>query len=185
MNSGSNSKLSLFLMELIVAIMFFSLAAAVCVRLFASAHFLAEKTEDLSSAVMWTQNLAEAFTGSDGKLSEIAQLYPDAYIASDNSDDSGLEGQLILFLNKDWVVTDQSLTDACYEVFLSVSKRPASDVYSDVTDYGVAYEGNALVGNIKVLNIQGVTEDFSNVINDESRLIHEGTIDVYLGKEGN
>ena len=170
-------------MELIVAIMFFSLAAAVCVRLFSSAHFLAEKTEDLSSAVMWAQNLSEAFTGKEGKLSEIALLYPDAYVTAD-TDNSDLEGQLILFLDKNWVVTDESLSNAAYEVFLDVSKRAASDVYSDVTDYNVTYEGSALVGNIKVLNIEGVTGDYASVVNDESRLIHLCTVDYYLGKEG-
>ena len=92
-------------MELRVAIMFFSLSAAVCVRLFASAHFLAEKTESLSNAVMWAQNVSEAFTGNGGRLSDIALLYPDAYVIS-NSDDSengskNEDGQIILFLDKD------------------------------------------------------------------------------------
>ena len=182
MDSGQHSKLSLFLMELIVAIMFFSLSAAVCVRLFASAHFLAEKTEDLSSAVMWSQNISEAFTGKNGNLSEIARLYPSAYVISDSDTDS-TDGRLILFLDKDWNIIDQALSEAVYEVFLDVSKKPASDVYSDVTDYGVSYEGNAIVGNIKVLNVEGVTEDYPTVADDESRLIHSNTIDVYVGKD--
>ncbi len=184
MDRGKSSKLSLFLMELIMAIMFFSLAAAVCVRLFAAAHFLAEKTENLSSAVMWTQNISEVFTGKEGNFSEISLLYPEAYVLSDSDENSDLQGQLILFLDKDWGITDASTQSAAYEVYLAVHKRAASDVYSDVTDYGVSYEGDAMVGDIKVINIEGVAGDFESVVTDDSRLIHEGSIDVYIGKEG-
>ena len=187
MNSGRNSKLSLFLMELIVAIMFFSLSAAVCVRLFASAHFLAEKTESLSNAVMWAQNVSEAFTGNGGRLSDIALLYPDAYVIS-NSDDSengskNEDGQIILFLDKDWNLIDTTLSEAAYEVYLDISVKPAREVYSDVTDYDVTYEGNAIVGDIKVLNVEGLTENYSQVADDESRLVHKNTVDVYIGKD--
>ena len=46
-------------MELIIAILFFSLASAVCVRLFTSAHSLSVDSINLSNSVTWSQNLAE------------------------------------------------------------------------------------------------------------------------------
>ena len=41
---------SLFLIELIIAILFFSAGSAVCVRAFAQAHLMSQAASDLSSA---------------------------------------------------------------------------------------------------------------------------------------
>ena len=182
MDRQHNSKLSLFLMELIVAIMFFSLSAAVCVRLFTSAHLLAEKTESLSNAVIWSQNLSEAFTGSSGDLESITVLYPEAYITTAPDDQPGKEGRLILFFNKDWELIESRLSDATYEAYINIQEEDASSVYSDVTDYGVIPEGKAMVGDIIVLNVEGLEEDQENVVEDESRIILKNKVDCYIGK---
>ena len=79
----NNSRTSLFLMELIIAVFFFSLAAAVSIRLFVGAHKLTEKSTALSNATIWSQNLAEAFYESNGDVSKIAELYPYAYVTED------------------------------------------------------------------------------------------------------
>lgn len=52
-------------MELMVAILFFSLAAAVCIQLFAKAHTLSLDTVNQNNAVTQAQNLAEAWLASD------------------------------------------------------------------------------------------------------------------------
>ncbi len=185
MDRQHNSKLSLFLMELIVAIMFFSLSAAVCVRLFTSAHLLAEKTESLSNAVIWSQNLSEAFTGSRGNFEAISALYPNAYVVTEANELQGKEGTLILFFNKDWELLESTPQGAVYEAYIHIYEEDAAKVYSDVTDYGVTPDGKAIVGNILILNADGVSEDYSQVIYDENRLILNNTVDVYTGKEAN
>ena len=169
-------------MELIVAIMFFSLAAAVCVRLFASAHVLAERTESLSNAVIWSQNLAEGFTGNNGNFEAITALYPESYVTSSPDDEPGVEGQLILFFDKDWELLDSTLSNASYEAYIHVSKEDASLVYSDVTDYGVTPVGKAMVGDIIILNVEGLEDDHDNVTEDESRIILKNKVDCYIGK---
>lgn len=184
MHHQSNSKLSLFLMELIVAIMFFSLSAAICVRLFASAHILAEKTEDLSNAVIWSQNMAEAFTGNNGNLEKIAAMFPDAYLTTSPTDDTGREGQLMLFLDENWEAVDKTLSGASYEVYMDVAIKSAESVYSDVKDYNVKLSGDAIVGNILILNIKNVSEDYSSIPDDPERLILSNSVDTYIGKEG-
>lgn len=184
MDGQRNSKLSLFLMELIVAIFFFSLAAAVCIRLFTSAHLLAEKTENLSSAVMWSQNLSEAFNGKAGNIHDIADLYPGAYISEKDGSDG--DGILILFFDEDWTQVDSStsLTDASYEGILDVKTMSASMAYADVTDYGTELLGDARVGKIAILDLRGQEDIFSEIPASDEKLILSNSVDIYLGKEG-
>ena len=55
----SNSRSSLFLIELIIAILFFSLVSAVCLRAFARSHILTENARDLNAALMHVESTAE------------------------------------------------------------------------------------------------------------------------------
>lgn len=68
-HSGS----SLFLMELILAILFFSVASAVCVQLFARAHTASEQSAALNRAVLAAESAAESFKGADD-LDEAVRL---------------------------------------------------------------------------------------------------------------
>ena len=181
MESKRSSQLSLFLMELIVAIMFFSLSAAVCVRLFASAHILAEKTGNLENAIMWTQNLSEVYVSKNGDLEQIATLYPDAYLSKSPEDDN--ISSLVLIFDKDWEPMEQGLSDASYEVILKSSIEDASKVYADVNTYGVELVGKAATGTIAVLDIRGGSEVLSDIPQDPSQVFYQNSIDTYIGKE--
>ena len=59
MKQTSNSRSSLFLIELIIAILFFSLVSAVCLRAFARSHILTENARDLNAALMHVESTAE------------------------------------------------------------------------------------------------------------------------------
>ena len=61
-----HSRSTLFLLELIIAIFFFSVASTVCIQLFAKSHLLSKQTINENHAVTQTQNLAESFWGTDG-----------------------------------------------------------------------------------------------------------------------
>ncbi len=170
-------------MELIVAIMFFSLAAAVCVRLFTSAHLMAEGTENLSNAVMWSQNLSEVFEGNHGDIDDIAVLYPEAYVTKEKNTEG--DGILILFFDSNWNLTKKDLAEASYEGILDINTLSASEVYSDVTDYGVDLVGNAAVGEIAIMDLRGAKDVFSEIPDSSEKIILQNKVDVYLGKEGN
>lgn len=60
------SKSSLFLIELIIVILFFSLASTVCVQLFVKSHLLDKKTKHTNLGVKVCQNYAEIFSGVNG-----------------------------------------------------------------------------------------------------------------------
>ena len=53
-----NSSSSLFLMELIIAILFFSLASTVCIQLFVKAHLLTEKSVNINQSILWTRRIS-------------------------------------------------------------------------------------------------------------------------------
>lgn len=75
MSKPIHSKSSIFLMELIIAILFFSIASAICMQLFVKAHVLSKNTKELNNAVIICESLAEAFRGTDGDFNEFVALY--------------------------------------------------------------------------------------------------------------
>ena len=71
----NNSKTSLFLMELIIVILFFSVSAAVCVQLFFSAHKTDQETNQSSHAITVIQNISECYYGLDADMQSILKIY--------------------------------------------------------------------------------------------------------------
>lgn len=74
---------SLFLLELILAILFFSLASAVCLRLLTRARLLSRQAEALSYAVSECSKAAELVNASESlsdACSLIAAQYPDCTV---------------------------------------------------------------------------------------------------------
>ena len=61
MKVRESSKSSLFLLELMISIVFFALAAAGCVQVFAKAHMLSQEAGRLDMAVSVAQSLAEEY----------------------------------------------------------------------------------------------------------------------------
>lgn len=68
------SKTSLFLMELLAVILVFSLASAVCLRVFAAARQKSQDGSDLNGAVAVAQSCAEAWKAAAGNPEEAARL---------------------------------------------------------------------------------------------------------------
>ncbi|MCR4995720.1 MAG: hypothetical protein K6A61_00315 [Butyrivibrio sp.] len=170
----NNSRTSLFLMELIIAVFFFSLAAAVSIRLFVGAHKLTEKSTALSNATIWSQSLSEAFYECNGDVNKIAELFPSAYIT---------ENAIILFFDKEWNVLEEAHSDASYEAILVTEKADASSVYSDIKDYGSSYSGKAAKGNVAVLNIKDTDEVISSIPKDQDIVIISYTVDTPLSQK--
>ena len=69
------SKSGSFLMELILSILFFSVASAVCIQLFAKAHLLDQKTGYQNQAVIWAENLASLWQAEKGDLSLVRDTH--------------------------------------------------------------------------------------------------------------
>lgn len=85
MKTRHTSKSSLFLMELIIAVLFFALASSICTQLFVKAHTINRDSTALNHSVQISQNLSESFYACDGDFSAIANLFADELIISENS----------------------------------------------------------------------------------------------------
>lgn len=79
-----HSKSSLFLMEMIIALLFFALSSTVCIRLFVKSHILSTQTSNLNYAVTQAQNLAECFMGLEGDMVKLQALFEGSTLENNN-----------------------------------------------------------------------------------------------------
>lgn len=87
-------------MELIIVILFFSIASVVCVQLFVNAYKTNQATKDSSQATLITQSLAEGFMGCGGNVAAMEPLFDSAVINGN---------ELSLFYDSEWnAISDKS-----------------------------------------------------------------------------
>lgn len=111
-----HSRSSLFLMEMIIAILFFSLASAVCIQLFTRSHLLSTQTVNQNHAVIQAQNLAESYLALEGDMAAIQNLFSPSELTDDNT--------LCLALDADWELCSMA-DSACF--FAELKNTPAGE----------------------------------------------------------
>lgn len=79
-----NNTSSLFLLELILAVLFFSVASALCIQIFTKAHLMSQDARDLNFAVNEVSSMAEQM--SDGTLQDAAAYYDSSYASCKKAD---------------------------------------------------------------------------------------------------
>lgn len=188
MNQSQHNKTSLFLMELIISILFFSIAGAICVRLFVGAHLMSEESIVINNSILWTQNISEVFNGMHGNLHEIANFYSESSIVLVSYEDNPEVGTLVMFFTKDWEPiyypsNDGALDDAAYELMLCISQLPASEVYSDTGVDNDSLIGDSLLGQIQIQNMSDDTIIEAFAAEDDPSVITTQYIDYYVGLE--
>lgn len=93
-----HSKASLFLMEIMISILFFSITATVCIQLFVKAHTLNNKTEDLAHASVIAQNLSECYLNGNPSDSRSMYQQMSSYLPAHTETDS----RVSVFYNSSW-----------------------------------------------------------------------------------
>ena len=124
--SRHNSKSGLFLMEMIIAILFFSICSAVCIKVFAGAAAMADESRTLNKAVVQAANAAELYKAADGALDELARLM----------DETG-GGQVRIE-----AIDDESLTAAYGDMIITLEKKSSGVAEISVEasdDTGIIY----------------------------------------------
>lgn len=107
-------------MELIVAILFFSLASAVCIRLFVKSHLISRETIEQNHAITITQNLAECMYATDCNLTRMQELFENSLLSETND-------SITLYYDRDWnSVPSANADDAAY-IASFTAKKPVSD----------------------------------------------------------
>lgn len=119
-----HSKSALALMELIIVILFFSLAGTVCIQLFVKSHLLSNRTVNENHAVIHAQNLAECFLATEGDIDRINSLFT-AHLP-DTSD-----GTVTLLFDKDWQECDPD--NARYSASLVINPEAEDLISADIT----------------------------------------------------
>lgn len=94
---SNSSRTGLFLMELIIAVLFFSLAGAVCIQLFVRSHIISNKSVTLNHSVLWVQNVAETFYGCNGDIDQMAALLDNCIVTQEED-----SRQLSMLLDEDF-----------------------------------------------------------------------------------
>ena len=84
MSTRNSSKSSLFLIELIIAILFFSIGSAVCVRAFMKAHSLSTEAKDLSFASAQVSSMASVLKYTDRSYASIREHFPNTEKSGDD-----------------------------------------------------------------------------------------------------
>ena len=106
------------LIEIILSVLFLSLASIVCVRFFSHANTLGKKTGEMTQAVIVAQNLAEAFLVAENEealLSHVRHLYPQAT-------ENAAEKEITVSFNEAWE-NPGSESAASYEAVLTAVKE--------------------------------------------------------------
>lgn len=113
MNKHSRSKSGLFLMELVIVILFFSISAAVCMRIFSTAKIKSDNSRDISNASVATQSCAESFKVYGDNPKMIAQAMEGTVLG---------ENEVVVYYNADWAKT-YSKESAKYTLKLNINKE--------------------------------------------------------------
>lgn len=90
-----NSRSGLFLMEMIISILFFSITSAITVQLFVKAHNIDDQSVSLSQGSIILQNLAEVFRSCDGDFVQTSQQFDD--LISEHK-----ENCFLIYYNENW-----------------------------------------------------------------------------------
>lgn len=91
MKKYTSHKSSLFLIELIIAIAFFTLAGGICLQLFVKSHLLSREASQLSDAVNLASSAAEIFRQCNGDDTLLLELMPKLQLSNSSSTSSETE----------------------------------------------------------------------------------------------
>lgn len=131
------SRSGLFLIELILSIFFFIVAAAIVMQLFVKSHFISEDTININHALLHTQNIAEIFLAANGDFSTIEQIFDTEML----SDAEGITA--VLYFDKDWK-QQNTQTDAVYMAVLDFTTVKENGPYAClnicIKEYGLEHD---------------------------------------------
>ena len=196
MNRVSNTRSSLFLMEIIISVLFLSLSGAICVQMFVKAHLIAQESVQTNLAVTWIQNLAESLYSCGGDMDELQEIFAQYSVRID--DDEAGAGALAMFLDADGQLIrhpaeDMSGVGADYELLVEISESTQAQYYGDMVqsrnnlDTLEQYGGIVRIATIALLDVEGediVVSDLTAAGMDEERVIRSVTVDCPVREKG-
>lgn len=108
MNQSNHSKSGLFLMEIMLNILFFSVLVTFCLQLFFKAYTISESTSVLHRAVSTCTSLAEIYQSDSNGKELLLHVYPDAI---------HLNNTILLYYDENF--TNCSESEAAYRTLIT------------------------------------------------------------------
>ena len=134
MQTQTSRRSSLFLLELMIAILFFILASGICIRLFVKSHTLEQASRNLDASVREAVSVAEILRSQDDPFSVLETVYPLGI--SEN-------GDFTIYYDKNWELCTES--DGAYRLRLSTA-MDASFLTGTIN----VYQAETLLYNLSV-----------------------------------
>lgn len=151
------SKSSLFLMELIIAILFFSVSAVICIQLFVASYSTSHKSRDLNAAVLQAQTAAEYFRSSEGNMELLCGKLPLKQIS---------DSEYICYFDENGVFDTRNFSD--YEMRLTYYKTDDYVGNIDICVYTINNSTNSVFTMTVSCNIpRTFLSDIPEVSEDE------------------
>ena len=113
--SAVHSRSGIFLMEIIIAILLFSLVSAVCLQAFTKAHNMSAESAEMNKAISLTTNMAELAQDLDS---------PEAVLAAGEGDVQN--NRLVVGYNEDWEQCDMYDSSCVYLLMAEYNRVPDS-----------------------------------------------------------
>jgi hypothetical protein len=116
----TTSKSAIFLIELIFAILLFSVTAGICVRLFVQAHFVTTQSRDLSMAVTASRSAAERMKVLEADTGALQQQISGSVLVDAD--------HLVVYYDKEWQTTDAQQAVYCMDILINRSGNRVATV---------------------------------------------------------
>jgi hypothetical protein len=136
MGKQNASRTGLFLIELILSIFFFIIAAAVVLQLFVQSHFISKNTISINNALLYSQNMSEVFLSDGGSFDDVKSMYNGQLITVSSMPDN----VILLLFDNNWEST-KDLDTAKYSV---VADYTNDDTFSYLNVYVNEYNQNLI-----------------------------------------
>ena len=125
MKKDSSRRSNLLLMEIILSVLFFSFASAVCLQMFVRASLLGRETRELHMAVRYVSSAAELFSRPEHAMGHLQELYPQARIDGEEA---------LIWFDEDY--SPCAREEAAYCMEISTSSQDEHTTFWSVTLYG-------------------------------------------------
>ena len=109
----NRSKSTLFLMELLIAILIFAFCAAVCVKTFVTSHMMVAESKAKSNALIIAESYAEIHKAAGGDLKEVSTILGGTVSQDENT--------MVIYYDKEWQICEEK--NAFYRLNL-IKRQP-------------------------------------------------------------
>jgi hypothetical protein len=138
MNNQKKTGSSLFLTELVIAILFFAVAATVCLQIIVRSHILTRDSKELNTAVSACSSISELVSGA-GSFEDACRLIQEVFPTAEEEPE---ETSFTLYYDKNGQMTDSGECENIQDIKLSHDENfiYCSQKFTDSSKDEIIYE---------------------------------------------